>query len=87
MLDEKCLNDNSLDFTRSYEEIRANLLEIYGEKNKYKSKSTATSERENILKLSNYYQNSNEKVFIFAQNLKALVENPIISMNEKQKDE
>ena len=48
MLDEKCLNDNSIDFTRSYEEIRAYLLEIYGEKNKTKSKSTATSARENV---------------------------------------
>ena len=74
MLDEKCLNDNSLDFTRCYEEIRAGLLEIYGEKNKLKSKTTATSARENVLKFSNCYQNSDEKSSTFAQNLKALVD-------------
>ena len=59
MLDEKCLNDNYLDCSPSYEEIRAELLEIYGENSKTKSKTSTTSTRENVLKFSNCYQNSN----------------------------
>ena len=87
MLDKKCLNYNSIDFTRSYEEIRAYLFEIYGEIIKLKSKSTATSPRENVLKFSNCFQNLKEKASTFAQNLKVLVENAFITMNEKEKDE
>ena len=59
------------------------LLEIYGEKNKLKSKTTATSARDNVIKFSNCNQNSNEKASKFAQNLRVLVENAFATMVEK----